>query len=168
LLAGSAVGLAAQRGMLPTDTATDTGMGGINSISGRVFGPAGQKVTRRMRVRLTSMQNGDRTSTTDDSGNFLFRGLKNGTFTIVVDGEADLEPFTQSVNILTLNGSPAQEYSLSIRLLAKKSSVPKPSVVLSESSDVPPAAMEFFKKAGGMNKAGDNRGAGEPLELAVK
>lgn len=168
LVAGLAIGVPAQRGMMPTDTTTDTGMGGINSISGRVFIPSGQKVSRRMRVRLSSMTAGDRTSTTDDSGNFLFRGLKNGTFTVTIDGEVDLEPNTQSVNIMTLNGSPGQEYSLSIRLLAKKSSVPKPSVVRSEISDVPPAAMDFFKKASGMSKAGDYKGAVEQLELAVK
>lgn len=168
LSAGLVIGVAAQRGMLPSDTTTDTGMGGINSIFGQVLTPSGQKASRRLRVRLASMQNGDRTSTTDDAGNFLFRGLKNGTYTVTIDGELDLEPYSQTVNIMTLNGSPGQEYSLLIRLLAKKSSVPKPSVVSSENSAVPLAAMEFFKKAVGMSKAGDYEGAVQQLELAVK
>ncbi len=168
LLAGLVVGVPAQRGMMPTDTASDTGMGGINSISGRVYAPSGQKASRRMRVRLSSMTEGDRTSTTDDSGNFLFRGLKSGMFTVVIDGEAEFELYKQTVNIITLNGSPGQEYALSIRLSVKKNTEPKPAVVRSESSDVPPPAMELFKKAGGMSKAGDYKGAVEQLELAIK
>ena len=168
LLFGLAIGVSAQRGMLPTDTATDTGMGGGNSISGRVFAPSGQKVSRRIRVRLSTMTIGDQTSTTDDSGNFLFRGLKNGNYTVVIDGEAEFEPFKQSVSIMNLNGSPGQEYPLMIRLAVKKTNEPKPAVVGSDFADVPQAALDLFKKAGGLSKASDYIGAVEQLQLAIK
>ena len=168
LSAAMALNLSAQRGMLPTDTASDTGMGGTNSISGRVYVTSGQKVSKRMRVRLSTMTVGDRTSTTDDSGNFLFRGLKNGTYTVVIDGEAEFEPFKQSVSIMNLNGSPGQEYPLMIRLAVKKTNEPKPAIVGSDFADVPQAALDLFKKAGGLSKTGDYNGAVEQLQLAIK
>lgn len=157
----------AQRGILPADSSADTGLGGTNSISGTIYSPSGEKMAKRIRIRLVTMTVGDRTSMTDDSGNFSFRGLKNGNYTVTVDGEKEFEPFRQDVSIITLNGSPPQEYSISIRLTTKKTTEPRAVVVSSEFANVPAKALDFYKKAVELAKAGDHKGAIEQLQFAT-
>jgi len=76
---------------------TDTGFGGVNSISGMIVSSTGQRIQRRVSVRLRTMTRGDRISTTDEYGNFVFRGLPSGDFVVVIDKEQDFEPFSQTV-----------------------------------------------------------------------
>ena len=93
---------------------TDTGFGGVNTISGMILSSSGQRVQRRISVRLRTMTRGDRISTSDESGNFVFRGLPSGDFVVVIDKEQEFEPFSQTCRSYT-TGMPPQTI-LSIRL----------------------------------------------------
>ena len=98
------------------DSMSQTGLGGINSIVGTVFGPTGRPIESRVRVQLSSMMSGGRTTTTNENGSFAFRGLPAGTYTISVEKEKEYEPTSHSVDIITFRGSPPQTYTLNIRL----------------------------------------------------
>src|SRR5213080_2871733 len=96
--------------------ATDTGLGGGNAITGMILVSTGQRLQRRVAIRLQTMTKGDRVAMTDDNGTFAFRGLPNGQYTIVIDKEKEYEPYRAGVDIRQFPGSPAQIYNLSIRL----------------------------------------------------
>src|SRR5215831_3456554 len=98
--------------------ATDTGLGGGNAIAGTINLSTGRRLERQISVRLQTMTKGDRIAATDNGG-FAFRGLPNGSYTIVIDKEKDFEPYRTSVDIRQFNGSPPQVYNLSIRLQVK-------------------------------------------------
>ena len=87
------------------DSMSQTGLGGINSIVGTVFGPTGRPIESRVRVQLSSMTSGGRTTTTNENGSFAFRGLPAGTYTISVEKEKEYEPTSHSVDIITFRGS---------------------------------------------------------------
>jgi len=146
----------------------DAGTGGSNAVEGRVYFQSGQKLQRRVSVRLFTMTKGDVTTMTDDSGNFSFRGLVSGTYTIVIDKEKDFEPYTQQFEIIQLRGSPSQIYPLNIRLKPKAATDFKPGIVNSDLAGVPEAAVELYKKALDMAKTGDHKGAIVQLQLAVQ
>ena len=147
--------------------ATDTGLGGVNTITGMVLTSSGQRIQRRIAIRLKTMTRGDRISMTDDYGNFAFRGLVSGDYVIVIEKESGFEPYSQSVSIVQVRGFPAQNYNLSIRLKPKTSEEAKPAVVNAEFANVPKKALEFYDKAIGQAKAGDHKSAIEQLRLAV-
>lgn len=142
----------------------DSGLGGANIISGTVYTPAG-RINTRVTIRLTTMTRGDRVGTTDENGNFIFRGLPSGSYTIVVDKEKDFEPFTQAVEIIQLRGSPPQTYSLSIRLKPKANTTPKPGILDASLAGLPERGRSLFQKAQELEVAGDHLGAIEQLLL---
>ena len=67
--------------------AGDTGLGGVNTISGKVIAN-GTRLQQRVSVRLQTMTKGDRVVVTDENGNFTFRGLSSGDYTIVIDKDS--------------------------------------------------------------------------------
>src|SRR5436190_12080464 len=71
---------------------TDTGLGGNNYVAGTVFWPSGRPVNTRMGVRLTSVMGGETFAMTDDRGQFIFSGVSDGGFYVVIDREKDFEP----------------------------------------------------------------------------
>jgi len=150
------------------DSASQTNLGGENAIVGTVFGPSGRPVETRVRVKLSSMTSGDRITNTNENGNFAFRGLPTGTYTIAVDKEKEFEPVSQNVDVMQFRGAPPQQYTLNIRLVPKGSSEAKPGVVNAELAAAPEQAQELFRKAGESIKAGDGRSAIESLKLAVE
>ncbi len=163
----SSVRLTAQG--IPNGAATtDSGMGGVNSISGMVLSSNGQRLERRITVRIQSMLVGDRVTSTDEYGNFKLNGLPSGDYTVVIDKEKDFEPFSQVVTIIQPRGMPPQNYFVNLRLKVKPGTDAPPGVVNSDLANVPKVAMDYFKKAGDLVKANDNKGAIEQLELAVK
>jgi Tfp pilus assembly protein PilF len=147
---------------------TDTGFGGVNTIGGMVVSSTGQRIQRRVSVRLRTMTRGDRISTTDEYGNFVFRGLPSGDFVVVIDKEQDFEPFSQNVSIIQPRGMPPQTYYLSIRLELKGRSEAKPGVLNAEFVNVPERARDYYEKAGEKAKKGDHEGAIEQLKLAIE
>ena len=147
--------------------AGDTGLGGVNSISGSVIA-GGQRLQRRISVRIQSMTKGDRVVMTDDYGNFSFRGLVSGDYTIVIDKEKDFKPFSQTVSVIQLRGFPAQNYIVSIRLELKDKTDAKPGVLNVEFADVPKPALVHYDSALKLARKDDHSGAIEELKLAVK
>lgn len=146
---------------------TDAGLGGQNSIYGTVILPSGQRMERRIRVRLITETRGDRTYSTDSEGRFIFSGLVSGRYVVVIDGEEEFEPFRQEVTIYQFRGSPPQEYPINIRLALKGTVGPKPGTVNAELAGVPKSALEFYTKAQEFAKNGDNKAAIENLQLAI-
>lgn len=150
-----------------TDSESQTGLGGMNSIIGTVFAPSGRPVERRLRVRLSTATRGDRNFTTNQTGNFAFRGLPAGSYTITIDKEADYKPVTQTVDIIQFRGMPAQTYTLNIRLEFKDRTEVKPAVLNAEFVNVPKKALAHYDKAIELAKKNDRLGAIEELKLAI-
>lgn len=146
--------------------ATDTGLGGGNAIAGTIILSTGQRLERQITVRLQTMTRGDRVAATDNGG-FAFRGLPNGSYTIVIDKEKDFEPYRTSVDIRQYNGSPPQVYNLSIRLQLKAGVEVKPGVLNVELANVPAPAVANYQKALESAQAGDRKAAIEQLKQAI-
>src|SRR6476646_3453135 len=144
--------------------ATDSGLGGNNNIVGTVYTNGG-RLTRRVTIRLTTMTRGDRVASTDDNGNFAFRGLTSGTYTIIIDKEKEFEPYQQAVDIIQLRGSPPATFTLSVRLQLKSSEIAKPAVLNAALASLPERGKSFFIKAQELAKANDHAGAVEQLIL---
>jgi Flp pilus assembly protein TadD len=161
--------VAAQQGSLKVESDSgDAGTGGTNNIKGNVIFPSGLHVDKPIRVRLFTMTRGDITTMTDDAGNFLFRRLSVGRYTIVIDDEKDYEPVTEQVNIYQRSmGTTEQIFNVQIRLKLKAGSDIKPGVLSAEFANVPPGAMAFYKKALEEAHAGNNKAAVEQLNQAI-
>jgi len=143
----------------PPDSPFDSGLGGGNVIEGRVILVSGQKLEKRINVRLTTMTRGDLTSMTDDNGTFAFRGLVSGNYVVVIDKEKEYEPFTQAVNIIQLRGSPSQVMTINVRLKLKASTDAKPAVLDASIASLPERGRELYTKAEELSAAGDRKGA---------
>ena len=150
------------------DSASQTGLGGANAIVGTVFGPSGRPVESRVRIRLASMTSGDRISNTNENGNFAFRGLPTGSYTISIEKEKEFVPISQSVDVMQFRGSPPQTYTLNIRLELKAQDEAKPGVPNAEFVNVPQPARVYYDNAVELAKKGDHLGAIEQLKLAIK
>ena len=146
---------------------TDTGLGGGNAISGTVLLSTGQRLQTHVSVRLQTMTKGDRLAVTDDNGNFVFRQLPNGEFTIVIDKEKDFEPFRQVVDIRQFAGAPPQNYNLNIRLEPKGGANAKSGVLNAEFANVPQNALTSYQKAQQSAQAGKSKEAIDLLKQAI-
>ena len=151
--------------MLPPG-GTDTGLGGSNAITGTVLSETGAR-KRQISVRLQSMTKGDRVAVTDDNGNFVFRGIPNGEYTVVIDKEKDYEPVRQTVDVRQFSGAPPQSYNLNIRLELKGGVTAKPGVLNAELANVPPPAVAAYEKALQSAQAGNRKAAIEQLKQAI-
>ena len=150
-----------------SDSESQTGLGGMNSIIGTVFTPSGRPIQSRIQIRLQTMTRGDRIFNTNQSGNFAFRGLPAGTYTITIDKEVDYKPVSQNVDIIQFRGAPAQTYTLNIRLQFKDRTEPKPAVVNAEFLNIPKKALTHYNAALEMGKNNDHGGAIAELKLAI-
>jgi tetratricopeptide (TPR) repeat protein len=166
LLVLTAVSAVAQIAALPP-SATNTGLGGNNSIVGTILGPSGQPVNGRIRIKLATMTVGDRVTMTDDGGNFAFRGLPAGNYTVVIDKEKEFEPVIQAIDIIQFRGAPGQSYTVNIRLEPRKDALSKPGVINSELANVPKSARAFYVKGIELAKAGNAQGAIEQFTRAI-
>lgn len=156
------------QGIPPGSASTDTGLGGSNTISGAILVSSGQRAEHRITVRLQSMTKGDRITTSDEFGNFVFRGLPSGDYTIVIDKEKHFEPFTQIVSVIQPRGMPPQTYNLNIRLAFKGRAEVKHGVVNAEFVNVPKRALVHYNNALEKAKKKDHPGAIDELKLAIK
>jgi len=147
--------------------ATDTGLGGGNAISGTILVSNGQRLERHVSIRLQTMTKGDRVAASDDNGNFAFKGLPNGTYTLLIDKEKEFEPYRQTVDIRQFQGAPPQVYPLNIRLQLKGGAEAKTGLLNAALADVPPRALAFYQKALEQAQAGKNKDAIEQLNQAI-
>ncbi len=155
------------QGIPPGSSSTDTGFGGANTIGGTVLTSTGQRAERRISIRLQTMTRGDRITTTDEYGNFVFRGLPSGEYTLVIDKEKDFEPFVQPVTIIQPRGMPPQTYNLSVRLNLKPGTTTRPSVINAELAKIPKRALDMFNKAVELAKTGETSEAIHQLQGAI-
>ena len=156
-----------QGGIPPGAASADSGLGGANIISGMAVSSNGQRIARRVSIRLRTMTKGDRISTTDEKGSFVFYGVPPGEYLLVIDKEQDFEPFTQTVTVIQPRGMPPQTYYLSIRLELKGKAETRTGVLNAEFANVPPRARASYDKAQQLAQAGDNRAATEELKKAI-
>ena len=146
----------------------DTGLGGGNSITGVVYDPFGQKLSRRIQVRLSTMTRGDRISMTDDNGTFQFRGLVAGTYLLTIDKEKDFEPYSQSISIIQMRGGPVQTLHYNVRLRSRVSGDAKPSVVDASFAALPESGRALYTSAQELANKGDHLGAVRNLTLLTR
>lgn len=141
-----------------------TGTGGRHSISGRLIYPSGQRADTRLTVRLESPGQGDVTVLSDVNGNFSFRQLKAGNYTVIVDGGDYFETQREQVYIEPATIAPkttqgvvplSRPFTVQIYLRPKQG-VPqtKPGVLNAALATVPKAAVELYEK--GMEAAARN------------
>jgi tetratricopeptide (TPR) repeat protein len=114
------------------------------------------------------MARGDRISTSDETGNFAFRGLPAGSYTITIEKEKDFEPTSHSVDIRQYPGDRPQTYTLNIQLAFKAGAAVKPAVLNAELVNVPQKARTYYDNAVELAKKNDHPGAIEQLKLAVQ
>jgi|SRR5215510_7706610 len=146
----------------------DIGTGGNNIILGNVYQPSGQRIDRPIRVRLVTSTRGVMTTMTSDDGSFSFRRLATGQYTVVVDGEKDYQPVSESVYfVAAVRGGQPQTQMLSINLKLKSTYEYKTTVVDSRLAETPPKALDHYNKALELAKGGKNKVAIEELKLAV-
>ena len=158
----------AQTSTIP-DSMSQTGLGGIHTIIGTVFGPSGRRIESRIRVRLSTMTRGDRTFTTDESGNFAFRGLPSGSYIITIEKEKDFEPVSQSVDIRQQGRDDrGQTHMVNIRLAFKAGADIKPKTLNAELVNVPQKARDYYESGLEQARKGDHLKAVEQLKLATK
>jgi tetratricopeptide (TPR) repeat protein len=118
-------------------------------------------------LRLSTATRGDRNFTTNQTGNFAFRGLPAGSYTVTIEKEADYKPVTHTVDIIQFRGAPAQTYTLNIRLQFKDRTVVKPAVLNAEFAEVPRKALAHYDSAIEHSKKGNHLAAVEELKLAT-
>ena len=150
-----------------SDSESQTGLGGVNSIIGTVFAPSGRPLESRVRIRLSTMTRGDRLFTTNEHGSFAFRGLPTGSYTVIIDKEADYKPYSQSVDVRQFRGGPATVVTLNIRLEFSDRVAAKPAVVRAEFLSVPKKALAHYDRAIEVAKTGQHTAAIAELKSAV-
>ena len=161
------VGSASSQVSSITDSESQTNLGGMNSIIGTVFAPSGRPIESRLRIKLSTMTRGDRIFTTNQNGNFAFRGLPAGSYTIVIEKEADYKPVSQTVDIIQFRGAPAQTYTVNIRLEFKDRTKTEPAVVNAELMSIPKKALTHYNNAIELSKKNDREGAIAEFKLAI-
>lgn len=146
---------------------TRTDYGGEHFIAGTVFSPAGRPVQTRIRIRL-STPNGEVITTTDDTGKFVFSGLKNGQYTVSVDGDKQYQPVAEYVDIAVARGTLPQSFVLTIRLVENvERTTKKPEVIRPSGTGVPKDAAAHYTKAIELSKAANQKAAIDELKLAI-
>jgi tetratricopeptide (TPR) repeat protein len=148
---------------------TNTRQGGNNYIVGTVYAPDGYPIKTRMRIKLSCPTQGDILATTDDRGQFVFSGISNGVYTVIIDTEKEYQPVSQQVDIVRERNFVPETYSVSIRLRDADSpkTTTKPSVVNAANAGVPKKALEFYDKASELARNKDYQGAIKELKNAV-
>lgn len=145
---------------------TRTELGGRNSISGSVAGPSGRPLNYRVRLRL-SAPGAEVSTSTDDSGRFIISGLGNGTYTLQVDPDGDLEPESQQIDISVPRNTSPQVYMVNFRLREKPKNEEKPGVIHADLAGVPKRAVQLYRKGVESAAAGDTKAAVDHLLKSV-
>jgi len=151
----------------------DRGTGGKNMIQGTIFLPGGQRLDRRVKVKLIGLANGDQFQMSDDSGAFAFRRLLGGRYTVVVDAGSEFEIHNEAVDIVepaSRRGSPGITVPVYITLQPRRSSTAGgvPGTVDAKAGSIPEAARDLYKQALESAKSRDPKKAIEELTKALE
>lgn len=173
LLAGLVCAVAAKAQADTGIESGDPGTGGSHTIQGRLYLPSGRKLDRRLRVRLSSIRGGENSTLADDNGNFIFRRLTVGTYTLTVEGGREFETATETVDIIAGSRQADQSgqlYTVQIRLEEKRaaSDPARPGVVHASSEAVPAEARTLYEKALAASASGDHKQAVKELKAALE
>src|SRR6185436_11129343 len=76
-----------------------TGTGGNHSIQGKIFFPSGRRADGTIQVKLQSLTSAEITALADSSGSFVFSGLSQGNYTIVINAGDQYELAREAVTI---------------------------------------------------------------------
>lgn len=153
-----------------------TGTGGRHSIQGRVVFPSGKRAEVRLKIRLESSGFGDLSVLSDINGNFSFRSLVPGNYTVVIDGGEDYQTVRESVFIEPANVTTrrttmtlpiSRPFNVQIYLTPKAHAANKPGVIDAALAGTPKPAVELYYKALESAGKGDNKKAVEQLTEAV-
>jgi len=134
----------------------NTGTGGRHAISGRLVFPSGKRADSQLKVKLESPGLGDLSVMSDLNGNFSFRSLLAGNYTVTVEGGEFFETVRESVFIEPYSVAPrnapgavpvSRPVTLQIYLRAKQATATqKPGVLNAALVNVPKAAIELYEK----------------------
>lgn len=158
----------AQIGGIDPDPA-DKGTGGATTLSGNVYLPSGQMLDRRIRIRLSAATHPELSTFTDDNGAFSFHRLSSGSYTLLID-EKGYEPVSEHIEISerTARGSNlGQTITVQVQLRYKPKDETRPTVVSSDFANVPPEALDCYRKALQLTQAGDSKAAIDQLHRAI-
>ena len=133
-----------------------TGTGGPHSIAGRLVFPSGQRADSRLKVRLESAADGELTVLADGNGNFMFRGLRAGSYTVVVEGgdffetareTLFIEPTITDPRTNVAVGPISRPYTVQVYLRPKlENATTKPGVLNAALAAVPKPALELYER----------------------
>jgi Tfp pilus assembly protein PilF len=152
------------------------GTGGRHSIQGRIYYPSGQRADTQTKVRLESIQYGERTVLADLNGTFSFKSLAPGSYTVVIDGGSEYESSRENVLIDTDASSPRtgvqlpsipRSYQVQVFLQPKRGVATKPGVVDAELAAVAEPARSYYEKGLAFASTGETEKAIEQLKQAV-
>jgi len=168
LIAGigfGAISLASARQDIPHPIIRPRGAPG-GSISGRVVLPSGHPVNNRVRITLSSPEDPGAPAYTDNSGNFGFTNLPEGTYTVEVLADRKLyEPVSETVRLIRSSRVNLMIY------LKEKSKPPNSSgnVVSAAEIDkqVPVPARKEYERATRLLNEGKTQEAIERLKQAL-
>ena len=153
-----------------------TGTGGRHAISGRIVFPSGQRADSQLKVRLESTGAGDLSVLSDINGNFSFRSLRAGNYTVVIEGGEFFESVRESVFIEPYSVAPrrtpgavpiSRPINLQIYLRNKNTAHAKAGVVNAALASVPKSAVEFYEKGMESVARGETDKAISQLKQAV-
>ena len=176
LLAGAVLALCttttlAQVGGIDTDPG-DRGTGGKNTIQGTIYLPGGQRLDRRVKVKLTGLASGEQFQMSDDSGAFSFRRLQGGRYVVVVDAGSDFEVHSEAVDLIepaSRRGTPGVTVPIYITLQPRRGGGSgAPGTVDAKAGGIPESARELYKQAMESAKSGDPKKAIEELNKALE
>ena len=155
------------------DSDGDPGMGGVNTIQGRIFTPAGRQLNRRVRVKLGGVSR-EASVMSDDNGAFTFRRVAGGTYRLTVEGGQEFETATETVDILdpamrNRSDRAGQIISVQIHLQPKRQQeyAAKPGVVNAALAAIPKPARDMYEQALAAGQQGEHKRAVEELKKAV-
>jgi Flp pilus assembly protein TadD len=140
-----------------------------NTLQGNVTLPSGERITKRVRVRISGSLGGDLFTMTDDFGAFVFRRLAGGSYFLTVDAGPEYEKAAETVDIFDAGRGRGTTQTVQIRLHPKGSDVPqrKPAVVNAALAGVPKEAVELYRDALKAAQEGNSKKAVEKLKSSL-
>jgi Flp pilus assembly protein TadD len=159
--------------LLSVSAATALGQGGVGSsrglpsssrgnniIQGRIYFPSEPKEGKRVKVRLTSSDLLDQTTSTDEDGSFTFNGLPSGNYTITVDGGKEFDPASEAVMLdRETNTAGGRNRIITINM--------RPKGTAAAFNKIPKAARDLYAKGAESAAKGDSKKAVEQFKGAV-